>query len=86
MCQMICKGADAGICNGAPSTCSNDTITVDIHCNFFIRLFTMRRLWISDGLTHFILNRLSHTIYWKSPISIFRYARLYNVNILEETG
>ena len=21
-------------------------------------------------LTHFILNRLSHTIYWKSPISI----------------
>ena len=22
-------------------------------------------------LTHSILNRLSHTIYWKSPISIF---------------
>ena len=22
------------------------------------------------GLTHFILNRLTHTIYWKSPISI----------------
>ena len=21
-------------------------------------------------LTHFILNRLSHTIYWKSPISV----------------
>ena len=23
-----------------------------------------------DSLTHYILNRLSHTIYWKSPISI----------------
>ena len=25
---------------------------------------------ISRLLTHFILNRLSHTTYWKSPISI----------------
>ena len=23
-----------------------------------------------EPLTHFILNRLSHTIYWKSPISV----------------
>ena len=30
------------------------------------RTFTVLHLL----LTHFILNRLSHTIYWKSPISI----------------
>ena len=28
-------------------------------------------LYCTVPLTHYILNRLSHTIYWKSPISIY---------------
>ena len=35
-----------------------------------ITLITVLRYTVSTSLTHCRLNRLSHTIYWKSPISI----------------
>ena len=35
-------------------------------------------------LTHCILNRLSHAIYWKSPNFNFRYTRLWDLHIPKE--
>ena len=37
-------------------------------------------------LTHFILNRLSHTIYWKSPMSILDTPGYENYIFLEKNG
>ena len=39
---------------------------------------------LTKHLTHCRLNRLSHTIYWKSPISIFWYVRLWDLHIPRE--
>ena len=38
------------------------------------------------GLTHCILNRLSHTIYWKSPISILGASGYESYIFLEKNG
>ena len=45
------------------------TSYLKIYWNCLIRQLIIRWFWIWQ-LTHFRLNRLSHTIYWKSPISI----------------
>ena len=39
-----------------------------------------------DHLTHFILNRLYHTIYWKSPISILGTSGYEIYKFLEKNG
>ena len=41
---------------------------------------------ISGALTHCILNRLSHTIYWKSPISILGTSGYEILIFLEKNG
>ena len=39
---------------------------------------------MQTALTHCVRNRLSHTIYWRSPISIFYYTQLWDLHIPRE--
>ena len=49
-------------------------------------LYMYGKLYANFVLTHCILNRLSHTIYWKSPISILGTSHYEIYIFLEKNG
>ena len=49
--------------------------------SYLLMIYLKTGLWF---IAHCILNRLSHTIYWKSPISIFGYVWLWDLHIPRE--
>ena len=63
MCTEICDGADAGICDGAPSTCSSEL--------YYYRAFRRKKVWVCVWGGGWGVGVLI------CPSSVCPYARLY---------